>query len=108
MNLDTAQKVYRQIETTKLVQLKEDLIRLAVRYARARTDWLLADTEKHREIDAHRTATHDALIDACNILSRNMAKKGEDISWRASLGDDRKGIGDFACYLHCILGLAER
>ena len=108
MDFDMAQKVYRQIETTKLVQLKEDLIRLAVRYARVRTDWLLADTEKRREMDKHRTSIHEAFIDACNILSRNMAKEGEDVSWKASLGDDRKGVGDFACYLHCILGLLAR
>lgn len=108
MEFDAAKKVYKQIEATKLIQLKEDLIHSAVRYARIRTDWFLADTETRRDMDGRRTAAHNALIDACNILSRNMAKKGEEISWRASLGDDRKGIGDFACYLHCILGLPAR
>lgn len=34
-----------------------------------------------------------------------MANNGEDITWRKTLGDDRKIIGDFACYVHCILGI---
>ncbi len=37
-----------------------------------------------------------------------MAKAGEDVAWRTVLGEDRKNIGDFACYLHCILGLRSR
>ncbi len=51
---------------------------------------------------------HNTLIDNCNILSRNMAKKSGDVSWREVLGDDRREIGDFACYLHCILGLSAK
>jgi len=58
-------------------------------------------------MERHRTATHDTLIDACDILSRNMKKSGEDASWRALL-KERKEIGDFACYIHCVLGLAAR
>jgi len=55
-----------------------------------------------------KTVSHDAFIDSCNILSRNMAKAGEDNSWREVLGDNRKEIGDFACYLSCILGIKAR
>jgi hypothetical protein len=79
-----------------------------VRYARIRTDWRLSDPETRRSMDATRTAAHNALIDACNILSRNMAQHGESIAWRKRLGDDRKVIGDFACHLHCLLGLEAR
>lgn len=107
MDFDTAQHLFRQIEATKLVELKNELLNAAVRYARLRTNWQLADLEQRREMDRHRTAAHDALIDACNILSRNMAKTGEDASWRAAM-NDRKEVGDFACYIHCFLGLAAR
>jgi hypothetical protein len=107
MDSDTAYGLYRQIEATKLARFKNELLTMAVRYARLRTDWQLADLQSRREIDRHRTAVHDALIDACNILSRNMTESGEDSSWRASL-NDRKEIGDFACYVHCFLGLAAR
>lgn len=34
-----------------------------------------------------------------------MKKQGEDASWWEQLGQNRQRIGDFACYIHCILGL---
>jgi hypothetical protein len=43
-----------------------------------------------------------------NIISRNRAMEDEDNSWRAALGDDRKIIGDSACYIHCFLGIGAR
>jgi hypothetical protein len=107
MDFETARSLYNRIETTKILGPKRELIIAAVRYARLRAEWQLADLQAQWEMDRHRAAAHDALIDACNILSRNMAKSGEDTSWRASL-NDRKEIGDFACYVHCFLGLAAR
>jgi len=107
MDFETAHRLYRHIGVTKFVELKKELFTFAVRYARLRTDWQLTDIEERKGMDSHRTATHDALIDACNVLSRNMAKAGEDASWRAAM-NDRKEVGDFACYIHCLLGLAAR
>jgi len=60
------------------------------------------------ELDQARRISHNAFIDTCNILSRNMIKEGEDASWRRLLGNDRKAIGDFACYLTCILAVQAR
>ena len=37
-----------------------------------------------------------------------MARVGEDNAWRESLGEERKNIGDFACYVHCFVSLAGR
>jgi hypothetical protein len=108
MIIDTAQHIYEQINGTRLHQLKEALLQSAIAYARIRVDWYTASVDARREMDQHRTNVHNAFIDACNILSRNMAKHGEDSSWRALLGNDRKTIGDFACYLHCLLGLKAR
>jgi len=51
---------------------------------------------------------HDTLIDACNILWRAMAKSEKAMNWRQTMGDDREDIGDFACQLHCILGIRAR
>ena len=107
MDFETARRVYNQIETTKSVRSKRQMLTLAVRYARVRTDWHLASPDERREMDRHRSQAHDALIDACNILSRHMAEAGEDNSWRAAL-EERKDIGDFACYIHCFLGLGAR
>ena len=80
----------------------------AVRYAGIRAKWCLESADGRRGMDTERTRAHDAFIDSCNILSRNQAKNGEDNTWRAKLGDDRKVIGDFACYVHCILGIGAR
>lgn len=93
----------------------------AVRYARLRTDWALAPTapadrdaaQTRAELDRRRTQAHDAFIDACNILSRQMQILEMPTEWRGRLGDHgttegRKRIGDFACFVHCFLGLAAR
>jgi hypothetical protein len=37
-----------------------------------------------------------------------MKASGETNTWRELLGYDRKDIGDFACFIHCILGLSAR
>lgn len=105
---DEARQILDAIEGSSLASLRRDLVTAAVRYAGMRVEWALADPDARRVMDPARTAAHEAFIDACNILSRNMAKAGEDNRWRARLGDDRKAIGDFACYLHALLGIRAR
>jgi glutathione S-transferase len=80
----------------------------AVRYAQARAEWHLAPREERIAQDQHRTQLHEAFIDSCNALSRNLSQLEKDFGWRRRLGDDRKTIGDLACYLHCLLGLEAR
>ena len=108
MNYEIAEEILKQIVTTKREDMKNDLIQKDVRYARLRTDYQLTPSESRNEIGSLRTIAHNAFIDSCNILSRNMADNDEDITWRKMLGDDRKAIGDFACYLHCILAIQAR
>lgn len=108
MEMIEVREMYREIQATRWKSLADDLVKAAVRYARIRTDWALASVDQRREMDDERSRAHTAFIDCCNILSRNMAKVGEDNSWRAKLGEDRKDIGDFACHLHCLLGLLAR
>jgi hypothetical protein len=64
--------------------------RKALDYAHIRATWAFLSTEERLEKDRGRTLAHNAFIDACNILSRNMAKAGEDNAWRALLTDERK------------------
>ena len=107
MDHDTAVALLASIRTSQLV-LKHGLIQSAVRYARLRTDWRLAAINERRGMDAGRTAAHNTLIDAANILSRAMVKAGEDVSWRRKLGDDRQQLGDWACHVHAHLGIEAR
>lgn len=89
-------------------QLVNSLLKLAVRYARLRVDWLMSDAEDRKEMDPERTAAHNAFISSCDILSRNMLNSGENASWRNQIGSDRKAIGDFACMLHAVMDLMAR
>ena len=113
MTSESAMEILNDIETVAgtnegLEILKRNLLTRAVQYARIRTDWALAPLDDRVEMDQPRRAAHNAFIDACNIMSRNMNKKGHAIAWRRRLGQDRKEIGDFACHLHCILGIMAR
>lgn len=108
MTLDEASKIHQQICSSQWGELVDELVSCAIRYAELRVAWARASIEERIEIDATRTRAHEAFIDACNILSRNMASAGEDNSWRAAIGNDRKTIGDFACLLHCVIGIQAR
>lgn len=92
----------------QFLAFRKDVFDLACRYARIRANWALAPREERRAMEDERTRAHNALIDAFNILSRFMARQGMDSSWRADLGEDRKEIGDFACYIHYVLGIRAR
>ena len=113
MTIEDARHILKQIDASTgqeelLLRLKRDMVLYGLRYAHIRADWQLASLEKRLEMDAPRRLAHNAFIDACNILSRNQAKAGFENGWRTHLGRDRRTIGDFACYLHCILGLEAR
>ena len=64
--------------------------------------------QERMDANKQRTAAHNALIEAVNILSRSMAKAGQDNEWRRLLTYDRKIIGDFACLLVAHLGIVAR
>ena len=111
MDWDTANRIHRSIKDAQFDDphgLREDFYQRATRYARIRVDWLRSDRETRNKMDAERTAAHNTFIDACDILSRQMNLRVLDISWRADLGENRKEIGDFACFIHCILGIEAR
>lgn len=108
MTMIVAQMIHQQITRSEHQVLVRTLERKAIDYAHYRAEWARASTEDRLEMDAARTRAHDAFIDAVNILSRAMVKSDEETKWRDTLGDDRKKIGDFACFLHLLLGLGAR
>lgn len=108
MTLANAHQIFDRMDKTGLKKLKNELIEAAIIYARIRTDWYFMEDDERRANDETRTRAHNTFIDCCNILSREMIKAGEDAKWRMMLGNDRKIIGDFACYIHCFIGLAKR
>ena len=108
LTYDKAKYCYALICESGLIALRKELVQKALEYARIRAQWMVLTLEQRKEMDQRRTLAHNSFIDACNIMSRNMGKNYEDNSWRADLGDDRKIIGDFACYIHCFLGIEAR
>lgn len=108
MNFTEADEFFVTLNATSHKHMADQLMKAAVRNANIRAEWALAGDERRMEIDRERTAAHEAFMDCCNILSRAMARSGEDNGWRAKLGDDRKAIGDLACHIHCLLSLSAR
>ena len=108
MELKQAQQIFNIINNSGQKPLVNSLLKSAVRYSRIRVDWSFSDREQRNELDAERTASHNAFISTCDILSRNMLKSGEDNSWRTQIGNNRKDIGDFACLIHAVLGINAR
>ncbi|HEY5125204.1 MAG TPA: hypothetical protein VIK14_15855 [Ignavibacteria bacterium] len=107
-NFELAEKIYSDFQSSSEKELVKDLIEYSVRYSQIRVEWQLANIEQRKELEDTRIRAHDAFIDSCNILSRAMEKAGEDNSWREKLGNDRKELGDFACYINYRLGLLSR
>ena len=96
-----------KIQTQEL-DLHHDLLLCAVRYARLRTDWRLAGPDERRTMDSTRTAAHNALIHALNILARAMRKAAVNTDWRKLGGENRQEIRDWACHVHAHLRIQAR
>ena len=80
----------------------------AVKYAQERANWALLEAQQRAEADGGRTAIHNAFIAALNILTRYVKSMGNEAEWEPILGEDRKEIGDLACYVHCALSIESR
>lgn len=85
-----------------------DCLKRASDYTKIRNDWERMSREEKMDTDSLRTATHDGFITSLNILSRIAAQEGVDHSWREELGEERKRIGDFACFITYITGISNR
>ena len=107
MNYDTAVQIYEGMKGGDAV-LRLQVMRTAIRYCNIRAEWNFMTVPERMEADKKRTIAHNAFTDAINVLSRSMAKSGQDNEWRRLLTDDRKIIGDFACLLVAHLGILAR
>lgn len=89
-------------------ELFDEFISAAIAYANVRSNWLLLTKEEKMDSDKSRTLKHDSVILKADVLSRYLVKLGKEAKWRKDLGDSRKRIGDFACYVAFIYGLNAR
>jgi hypothetical protein len=108
LNYDVARDIFQAISASRCQVQWQDLVDRAIAYARIRVDWLRAEPAQQDELGPRRTAHHDAFIEACQAMVAAQASAGEDVRWQTLLGTDRKSIGDFACFVHCMLGVIAR
>jgi len=87
------------------LELYDELLRMAVRYASIRAAWPQMSKSERADQDSRRTSCHDAVIAKTNKLARYLKTIGKEAAWRDELGEAsadpyiRKRLGDFACYL---------
>ncbi len=108
MDWEKATRLAYAIGRSNLAEQRLEFFRAAAVYARLRAEWQLVAKDGKIAMDSARTAAHDSFIRACDLMGQAMEEEGEDVSWRTDLGHDRKEIGDFACYVNLMLGLAAR
>ncbi|MCI7812955.1 MAG: hypothetical protein SO016_13095 [Lachnospiraceae bacterium] len=84
----------------------DDFYKRAAVYANIRASWDMLSRQEKMDTDSRRTSAHDAFIVSVNIVARLQGSDGA--KWRAKLGDERKRIGDFACFVALFLGLEAR
>lgn len=80
----------------------------AARYTYIRNQWETMSREERASADEGRTQAHNVVITSLNTLARIVERDSGDASWRSQLGDNRKRIGDFACFVSYITGISNR
>ncbi len=85
-----------------------DCMKSAMEYSHVRNEWEFMSREEKIVADGGRTVRHTGFIITVDVLARIAESEGVDNSWRKELGDDRKRIGDFACYIAYITGISNR
>jgi len=104
------EKMISQIDLNHedMVTLWENVIRNLYSYYEYRKNWFLWDREKCMDKDNSRSSSHDTYINSLNALSRFIVKQGGSAEWRERLGDDRRRIGDFGCFMMYIVTIGMR
>lgn len=91
-----------------LLELRQDFLWASLHYSNLRFKWYFADMDEKKEMDQERTAAHNALIGYWNALRRYMNNQNIKLDSKTSLPNDRKNIGDLACYCCAIIGTISR
>lgn len=108
LDYQTALNAFTTVQNSKLGETRKSLYKAAVHYATIRAEWEFLDNEDRMDQDSGRTAIHNRFIDCCNKFVREQSSIGENTSWFNTINQDRKLIGDWACYVSCFLGIENR
>lgn len=69
-------------EDPEAVELYEELIDAATRYAAVRAKWFRMSKEEKIDTDSLRTSHHDSVIIHLNMLARYLKMQGKKALWR--------------------------
>ena len=119
LTIEQMQNIHRELveeigKDSEALELYEELLTVAVRYASIRVGWQQLSREEKKDRDSSRTSCHNSVITHFNMLARYLKMQGKQAKWRDELGyeeDDkyfRKTIGDFGCYLVFVNSLCAR
>lgn len=115
LTMEEALEIYESLVQTICLCKSEDkdefvneMIEKAAKYTTVRVNWETWDRETRMQEDRGRSIKHNAFIDSLNILARLLNADGIETPWRDQLGDNRKRIGDFACFLVYMIGIQNR
>lgn len=112
LTYEEAKEIYATIKKNldptdaDIYSLYTDMIAYAVKYAHIRAGWNALTRTQKSDQDSSRTSAHDAFIVSVNIVARSQGDIGA--AWRQRLSDDRKRVGDFACYIALFEGIEAR
>jgi hypothetical protein len=106
--LDAINECYGKISAEDKEDYYKDMLEKAFKYSGIRCEWELMTGEERSEKDPYRTSVHNGFIISLNVLARLAELEGIDASWLGKLGENRKRIGDFACFLTYINGICNR
>ena len=115
LTIEDAIKIYEKMAASidqctleDKMEFWNDCLQKAASYTKIRNDWEVMSREDRIDADMGRTLRHDGFITSLKILSRIAEQEGIDNSWRDELGEERKRIGDFACFIAYITGISNR
>ncbi|MBR6148728.1 MAG: hypothetical protein IKQ44_10310 [Lachnospiraceae bacterium] len=113
--IEDAQSIYKRMtdaiakcEHEAKKELWDDFVQRCFKYTLVRCKWEFMDYQERIDADPGRTRMHDTVIDSIEILARLAKKEGMDTTWRDDLGNERKRLGDFACFVTYITGISNR
>lgn len=112
LTYEEALEIYNEMERLvdrtdeDILYLYDSLIEKAIRYAHTRSEWTTLTRQERLDKDESRSILHDSFISSVNIISRTQGESGS--AWRKRLTEDRKRIGDFACYISLFKALEAR
>ena len=98
-------EMYEKANDEVLAELIDEVYTKAEKYAAMRLAWRKMTVEEKCAKDSFRTSLHDVFIDSLKIINRYVLKCEYE---PLTLSDDRKTIGDFACFIVYKLSCRER